>query len=94
MKKTGKVILTIGSALLLVFLILLIPDSPPGETIHKAGEKPFTWNKDDLWKGLEKTFREETMADPALRDAQLMNLQRMAETVHQTYPVRFQDEFP
>ena len=72
--------MAIGSALLLVYLLLMIPDSPPGETIYKAGKKPFAWNKDDLWKGLEKTFREETMAPAALRDTQLMNLQRMAET--------------
>jgi hypothetical protein len=58
----------------------LIPDPPPCETIHKAGEKPFTWNKDDLWKELEKTFRKERMEDPALRDAQLMKLKGIAET--------------
>jgi hypothetical protein len=80
MKKTGKTILVFVSALLLVYILLLIPGSPPGETIRKAGEKPFTWNKDDLWKGLEKTFREEKMADPALREARLVKLISIAET--------------
>jgi len=80
MKKNGKVILTVISALLLVYLILLIPDSPPGVKIHKAGEEPFIWNKDDLWKGLEKTFREERLADPALREVQIIELKNKAET--------------
>jgi hypothetical protein len=79
MKRTGKVIVTAAAAVLLVFLVLMIPD-PPDKTIRKAGEKPFVWNKDDLWKGLEKTFREETTAVPVLRDAQLLKLKTIAES--------------
>jgi hypothetical protein len=79
MKKTGKVIIATGSALLLVFFLLMIPGSSPDKPVRLAGEKPFAWNQDDLWKGLEKTFLEEAKADPVLREVQFVKLKGKAE---------------
>jgi hypothetical protein len=80
MKKPGKIILAISSALLLVYFILMIPFSPAPGPIHRAGEQPFAWNKDELWNRLEKSFRDALASDPALREAQLVRLERIAGT--------------
>ncbi|MCX6280331.1 MAG: YiiX/YebB-like N1pC/P60 family cysteine hydrolase [Bacteroidetes bacterium] len=81
MKKSGKIILLILSALMLVYLLLMIPDSPKEEPKLEGGKTPFAWNKDDLWKGLEKTFLEERIADPVNRNVRLTKLKDTAETL-------------
>jgi len=71
--------------LLVLYLLLLIPMPESGGKLHEAGQKPFAWNRDETWKGLEMTFREEMKADPAKREEQFMNLRNKAEnTLSQT----------
>ncbi len=79
MKRSTRIIITIVSAIFLIYLILLIPDSPGGEAIRKAGEIPFAWKKDEVWQGLEKNFRECRKADATLLESQFLNLKGKAE---------------
>ena len=80
MLKTWNPIITAATLLMAVYLILLVPDRPGYQTMIKASEKPFTWDKDDLWKSLESKFLEERRADPAARDSHLAVLKQKAET--------------
>lgn len=56
MKKIKKRLLQIVIALTAIYLVLLIPDSGKSNII-KATEKPFAWNKDQLWLQLENDFK-------------------------------------
>jgi hypothetical protein len=55
MKKAKKRLLQGLGVLVVMYLLLLIPDSN-NTTIIKAAEKPFTWNRDALWLQLENDF--------------------------------------
>ncbi|MCX6283606.1 MAG: YiiX/YebB-like N1pC/P60 family cysteine hydrolase [Bacteroidetes bacterium] len=76
-----KVILAIFPVLLAGYLLLMIPGPHPAGPVNKAGNKPFAWNRDDLWNGLEKTFLLEKATDPQLRKALLIKLKDTAETL-------------
>lgn len=54
-KKFKKRLLQILIGLLILYLVLLIPDSN-NTTIINATEKPFIWNKDAVWLQLENDF--------------------------------------
>lgn len=56
MKILKKRILQLLAVLVILYLVLLIPDFGKTSPIIKATHKPFTWNKDDLWKQLENDF--------------------------------------
>ncbi len=56
MKNIKKRVLTIIVMIGILFTLLLIPDFN-NTTILKATEKPFAWNKDELWLQLENDFR-------------------------------------
>ncbi len=81
MKRTRKVILSIVPLLLAGYLLLMIPDGHPSGPVSKAGNKPFIWNKDDLWNGLEKMFLQEKSTDPQLRNTLLIKLKDKAESL-------------
>lgn len=53
--KKRAVIIT--GAILVLYLVLLIPE-PAKKAVTGAGKKPFTWDRDDLWKTYEKNFLE------------------------------------
>ncbi len=55
MKNLIKRLLAGLTILLLLYSLLLIPDSDE-PAINTATQKPFTWNKDLLWKQLENNF--------------------------------------
>jgi len=44
-------------ALAVLYLLLLIPESPPPQP-QGAGQKSFQWKRDDLWATLEKQFQQ------------------------------------
>lgn len=73
--------MTIISAILLLYLALLIPDPAPDDPVIRDGKKPFAWNRDSLWNSLEAIFNEEKKADPVIRGARLRKLKRNAETI-------------
>lgn len=79
MTRYVKILAAIISAILMLYLLMMIPDPNPGEIVNGPKEKPFSWNRDTLWSRLENTFREEKMADPALREARLIQLKGIAE---------------
>ncbi len=55
MQKTRRRFIKILTALLFLYLLLLIPDSEK-RTVIKADDHPFVWNQDSLWQSLEVKF--------------------------------------
>jgi hypothetical protein len=55
MKKITKRLLVCLAALIIIYILLLIPDSDK-TSINAATQKPFAWNKDSLWNQLENNF--------------------------------------
>ncbi len=78
MKKRFLQILIVMSAL---YLLLLIPDFNR-TTILKATEKPFTWNKDDLWLQLEHDFRVARKQPSKRIDSAIHQLYNTQELLH------------
>ena len=56
MRIIKKIILQFIGFLAILYVVLLIPDFGKNSPVIKATHKPFTWNKDDLWKKLESDF--------------------------------------
>ena len=65
MKVFKKRILQCFIFLACLYLVLLIPDFSGNDPIIKASQKPFAWNKDDLWNQLEIDFVKAKQMDPA-----------------------------
>jgi len=81
MKRSVKVVSAIVASLLLIYFLLMIPAPSPTEPQLAAGNHPFAWNRDDLWNGLENNFREAKQANPSMREARLLNLIGIADSV-------------
>lgn len=62
-----------------VYLLLLIPDLPGNDPIIKANKKPFTWNKDHLWKQLENDFIKASLLPAGELDSSINKLKLVAE---------------
>lgn len=79
MKKIKKVSLRIVIALIVLYLLLLIPGSNTSNKIVQAGKKPFFWNRDDLWQLMEKNFRHAKQMQSAILDSSIQGLKNIAE---------------
>lgn len=55
--RPGKLIFLPLLILIALYLVLLIP-FPSSVTTKGAGDKPFVWDKDELWKSLEMQYKE------------------------------------
>lgn len=55
MKKFKTILFIILGSICILYALLLIPDTNAG-TLIKASEKPFAWNKNELWQQLENDF--------------------------------------
>lgn len=87
MKLLKKPVVVLPGLLVLLYAVLLIPDSA-NTTVNKASGKPFLWNSDTTWKRLEQTYRqakqaERTAVDSAIAAASAeaeLHLRRIQET--------------
>ncbi len=79
MKKILKKSLWLFTGLLIVYLILLIPDSGSKTGLVKAGKRPFSWNRDELWQSMEKIFNVARQSPKARSDSSLQRLKNIAE---------------
>ncbi len=66
------------AGLALLYAVLLIPDCSERD-IQRASDKPFAWNKDDLWAQLEQRFQRAQAMAPSVVDAQVMSHAENAE---------------
>ncbi|MGG9961573.1 YiiX/YebB-like N1pC/P60 family cysteine hydrolase [Ferruginibacter sp. SUN106] len=57
MKKLKKLCLRSLMALILLYLVLLIPDTKSNTAIVTADKKPFFWNRDNVWQLMEQRFK-------------------------------------
>ncbi|MEP6712109.1 MAG: YiiX/YebB-like N1pC/P60 family cysteine hydrolase [Ferruginibacter sp.] len=65
-------------ALVLLYIVLLIPDTNNGHIIQ-AGKKPFFWNRDAVWQSMETNFiNAKQLPQPAL-DSAIQFLKNIAE---------------
>ena len=79
MKVFKKRILQCFIFLACLYLVLLIPDFSGNDPIIKASQKPFAWNKDDLWNQLEIDFVKAKQMDPAQLDSAVLRNKLIAE---------------
>lgn len=91
MKKFKKNALRIVTALVLLYLLLLIPDRADNN-ITQAGTQPFVWNQDALWQQMETQFKNAKQLPPSELDAAIDSLKKTAEKnlqfiQHQLLPV-------
>jgi hypothetical protein len=77
--KKRRLLLLIVLAIVLIFFVLMIPDTPGSGQISGAAEKPFAWNMDEVWHGLEEHFRLGRMEGSTVLDARLLKLRSAAE---------------
>ena len=69
MKKFAKRILYFIAALVVLYLLLLIPDSKDKDFKADTGKKPFAWNRDAQWKEMEELFRQAKQMDTIKLDS-------------------------
>ena len=79
MKKLTKRILYFITALGLLYLLLLIPDSKEKNIIVETGKKPFAWNRDAQWLQMEELFRQAKQMDTAKLDSLINAYRTIAE---------------
>ncbi|MBC7687460.1 MAG: hypothetical protein H7211_04700 [Aquabacterium sp.] len=68
MKKFKTVLFIILGSICILYALLLIPDTNAG-TLIKASEKPFAWNKNELWQQLESDFDKARQQPVAQKDS-------------------------
>ncbi|MEO6731689.1 MAG: YiiX/YebB-like N1pC/P60 family cysteine hydrolase [Ferruginibacter sp.] len=81
MNKIKRRFLQILIGLAVLYLLLLIPDAN-NATIIKASEKPFAWNKDDLWLQLENDFKNARQQPKAKIDSATQKLFETGESLY------------
>ncbi|MEP7110272.1 MAG: YiiX/YebB-like N1pC/P60 family cysteine hydrolase [Ferruginibacter sp.] len=81
MKKIKKRCLPVLIAICVLYLLLLIPDSNK-TAIIKATEKPFAWNRDDLWLQLENDFKQARQQSKEKTDSAIHTLFAVQETLY------------
>lgn len=79
MKKLIKVCLRIVMALILLYLILLIPDTNNNTKVVTAGAQPFYWNRDNVWQLMEQQFVDAKKTAPLKLDSSIQSLKSIAE---------------
>ena len=79
MKVPKKRILQAVILMTVLYLLLLIPDFSGNVHIIKAGQKPFAWNKDALWKQLENDFVKAKQLNLQQLDSSILFLKLKAE---------------
>jgi len=80
MKRAGKIAKWSLIILCATYLLLLIPDSKDTAPTVTAGEKAFTWNRDEQWLQMEKIFRDAKMMPPATVDSSIRSQKLIAES--------------
>ena len=70
MKKSIRRLLACLVALIIIYFLLLIPDSNT-TSINAATQKPFVWNQDALWKQLENNFQKAKEENTAAVDSSI-----------------------
>ncbi|MBN8698155.1 MAG: hypothetical protein J0L54_01010 [Chitinophagales bacterium] len=63
LKRTGYFLL----ALVVLYLLLLIPDPAKRVPVVTGGKPPFAWNRDAQWSQMEERFRNARRMDTAAR---------------------------
>ncbi|MES2430657.1 MAG: YiiX/YebB-like N1pC/P60 family cysteine hydrolase [Bacteroidota bacterium] len=79
MKKFKKVSLRILFALLLLYVVLLIPDGKSKGQIVLANQRSFEWHNDSVWMELEQTFNRTQLANEASLDSTIALISRKLE---------------
>ena len=79
MKKFKKISLRLLVALVLLYLLLLIPDFKQDSLVIKTNQRSFVWNRDSLWTSLEKDFTRSGLLQPAQLDSSMELMQSKAE---------------
>jgi len=79
MKKFTKQILYFITALGLLYLLLLIPDSKEKNVTVETGKKPFAWNRDGQWKAMEELFVKAKQMGTAKLDSLINEYRTIAE---------------
>ncbi len=77
--RIGKTALVFFASLVLLYALLLLPDSETS-AVRQASGIPFVWNRDTTWKQLEETYRQARQADRRVVDSMLAALSTSAET--------------
>ncbi len=68
--RTRNSLLALLGSLVLLYALLLIPDSD-NSAVRKASGTPFAWNRDTTWKRLEETYRKARTLDKPVLDSAL-----------------------
>lgn len=66
------------AGLLIIYLVLLIPDTSINHISIKATQKPFSWNQDSVWRKLEDDFRKAKLLQPSQLDSAIYSLKKIA----------------
>ncbi|HMO62644.1 MAG TPA: YiiX/YebB-like N1pC/P60 family cysteine hydrolase [Ferruginibacter sp.] len=80
MKKIRQRVLQCSAALLLLYIVLLIPDKEE-QRIKKVVNSSFRWNKDALWQQLENDFKLAKQQPPSMLDTAIQAAFNKAEIV-------------
>jgi hypothetical protein len=78
MKKTRKIFLRFLTALLLLYIVLLIPDRESKAPVTLANKSSFAWNNDSLWQQLENDFMAAKKMRSSLLDSSIAILKSRA----------------
>jgi hypothetical protein len=76
MKKFIKKILYFIAAMVVLYLLLLIPDAKEKNVTVETGKKPFAWNRDAQWIQMEGFFRQAKQMDTVKLDS-LINIYKI-----------------
>lgn len=68
-----KRLLQLAAFLVAFYAVLLIPDQQ-NTIVSRANENPFAWNRDSLWRSLEKTFVQAGKMSPTKLDSVIQQL--------------------
>lgn len=82
MHRFKKIALRTLLALIILYCLLLIPDSKQKLPTQPAG-KPFAWNQDSMWHALEKTFSDAKQAPGQTIDSSIKMLLTQQQSLHQ-----------
>lgn len=80
MKRIRKKVLYIITALILIYLLLLIPGPADKDNIAGAVKEPFSWNRDDQWRQMEKLFLQAKKMQPHELDSVIAQKKIIAES--------------
>jgi Permuted papain-like amidase enzyme, YaeF/YiiX, C92 family len=78
MQRLKKILLRLFAVLAIIYLLLLIPDSA-GKPEETPAEKPFAWNRDEVWNQLEQQFQEVRQRKGPVTDTTINMLIKKAE---------------